>query len=135
MSLKPDSPSHTGDSIASAQSADVGRQGLNLALKAMYQFCGLRCTPPTSHKMASDASFDSKMPGGGAMYLYRRVDNGEAKSVFCLGAGGMAATYDCIKVSGMTRIPVAIKQISLDKASSERLGASPRGCGVHAAPR
>ena len=55
------------------------------------------------------------------MYMYRRRDDPitRAKKLYCLGVGGMAATFDGFKNDGLDRIPVAIKQTSLPKAAAD----------------
>ena len=71
------------------------------------------------------AFIPSPIPGGGSMYMYKRLDDPvtRAKKLYCLGCGGMAATFDCFKIDGINKIPVAIKQVSLPKAAADKFEA------------
>ncbi len=63
--------------------------------------------------------FDSPIPGGGSMYLYRRVDVSGGPMLLALGCGTFATTMDCVRVLSGERLPVAIKQIALPKSAAE----------------
>ena len=52
------------------------------------------------------------------MYVYKKAR--DANQLFCLGCGGLATTFDGFKIDGRDRIPVAIKQVSLDRRAAER---------------
>lgn len=52
------------------------------------------------------------------MFVMKR--DRESNRMFCLGVGGLAATYDGYKIDGRDRIPVAIKQVALDRKAAER---------------
>jgi len=47
------------------------------------------------------------------------------KALHCLGCGGYAATLDCVKTDGpFVRIPVAIKQVALERRAAEKFEAA-----------
>lgn len=66
------------------------------------------------------AVYDARVPGGGSMYVYRRVDIGGKPKLLCLGCGGFASTMDGIRLLGGEKVPVAIKQICLDAKAAAK---------------
>jgi len=74
-------------------------------------------------------AYDAPIPGGGSLYVYRRVDRRgasgkEVPHILCLGHGSFASTLDCVRILGGVRTPVAIKQIALDKRAAEAAASS-----------
>ena len=58
------------------------------------------------------------------MYVLRRVDTAAGPTLKCLGAGSSALTMDGFRCLGAERVPVAVKQISVDsRRAADLVGA------------
>ena len=73
---------------------------------------------------APPREYDTKIAGGGSMYVLRRADAADGPKLMCLGAGTLALTMDGFRCLGVEREPVAIKQISVEsRRAAELVGA------------
>jgi serine/threonine protein kinase len=77
-----------------------------------------------SASSSGSAEYDTKIAGGGSMYVLRRVDTAAGPTLKCLGAGSSALTMDGFRCLGAERVPVAVKQISVDsRRAADLVGA------------